>query len=349
MMRVSIVITNYNFGRFLRDAIQSALNVRWPDKEVIVCDDGSTDDSRAIIESFSDRIVAIYKANGGQPSAANAAFASITGDIVFFLDSDDLLLPQAAEVVIHVWDKETTKVQFPMIVIDQNGMSNGKVWPDFRIAHPPEQIRSELLRTGRYPTSSTSGNAFDVAFLRKVFPVPEDLVGFDSSLCMTAPLCGNVKTITEPLAKFRVHATNTWSQQTWKPEKLLYYIDEEIKRDSFVRRWAGKVGLTLNPASLRANDAHLMNRLACKRVLPERYPFPEEGRGRLMLDGIKAATNAPFANRKTKLLIAFWFVLAGVAPRPMAVRAIKARYVPLSRSRALESVLRLVGAAARQK
>src|SRR5690242_17557469 len=42
-MRVSIVITSYNLGRFLRDAIQSALDVRWSDKEVIVCDDGSTD------------------------------------------------------------------------------------------------------------------------------------------------------------------------------------------------------------------------------------------------------------------------------------------------------------------
>jgi glycosyltransferase involved in cell wall biosynthesis len=349
MMRVSIVITNYNFARFLRDAIQSALDVRWPDKEVIVCDDGSTDNSRAVIESFSDQIIAIYKANGGQPSAANAAFASITGDIVFFLDSDDLLLPQAAEVVTHVWDKETTKVQFPMIVIDQDGMSNGKVWPNFRAAYPPEQIRSELLRTGRYPTSSTSGNAFDIAFLRKLFPVPENLVGVDSFLCMTAPLCGNVKTITEPLAKFRLHAENAWSQQTWKPERLLFYIDQEIKRDSFVRQWAAKVDLTLNPASLKANDTHLMNRLACKRAFPEKYPFPEEGLGRLVLDGIKAVMDDPFAKHTTKLLVAFWFMLVGFAPRPLALRAIKARYVPLSRSRVLESILNLAGAASPRK
>ena len=101
-MRISIVITNYNFGRYLGDAIRSALDVRWPDKEVIVCDDGSTDDSRDVIESFGDRIKKVYKANGGQPSAANAAFPLTTGDIIFFLDSDDLLLPQAAEVVVRV-------------------------------------------------------------------------------------------------------------------------------------------------------------------------------------------------------------------------------------------------------
>jgi hypothetical protein len=73
-----------------------------------------------------------------------------------------------------------------------------------------------------------------------LFPVPENLVGIDSFLCMTAPLCGNVRTITEPLAKFRIHAKNAWSQQTWKPEKLLFYIDEEIKRDSFLRQWAAE-------------------------------------------------------------------------------------------------------------
>src|SRR4029077_11000360 len=106
--------------------------------------------------------------------------------------------------------------------------------------------------------------------------------------------------------------------------RLLLYIDQEIGRDSFVRQWAAKLDLTLNPASLRANDTHLMNRLACKRLFPEKYPFPEEGRGRLVLDGIKAVMDDPFANWTTKLLVAFWFMLVGLAPRPLALRAIKA-------------------------
>jgi glycosyltransferase involved in cell wall biosynthesis len=244
MMRVSIVITNYNFGQFLPDAIQSALDVRWPDKEVIVCDDGSTDNSRAVIESFSDQITAIYKPNGGQPSAANAAFSAVTGDIIFFLDSDDLLLPQAAEVVMHVWDKETAKVQFPMIVIDQDGMSNGKVWPDFGAAYPPEQIRSELLRTGGYPTSSTSGNAFDIEFLRKLFPVPEKLGGYRQFPVHDGAIMRKrqddyrtARQVPHPREECMVAA----DMETRKAA-LLYrlYIDEEIKRDSFLRQWAAE-------------------------------------------------------------------------------------------------------------
>jgi hypothetical protein len=71
-----------------------------------------------------------------------------------------------------------------------------------------------------------------------------------------------------------------------------------------------------------------MNRLACKRAFPEKYPFPGEGRGRLVLDGIKAVMDDPFSKQASKLLIALWFILVGLAPRPLALQAIKARLCP---------------------
>jgi glycosyltransferase involved in cell wall biosynthesis len=346
-MRISIVITNYNFARYLRDAIQSALDVRWPDKEIIVCDDGSTDNSRDVIESFGAPIKAIYKPNGGQPSAANAAFPSTTGEIVFFLDSDDMLLPHAAEAVASVWDASTTKVQFPSIVIDQAGAMTGKSWPNFQHGYRPELIRAELIRTARYPTSATSGNAFSRKFLTELFPVPENLEGFDSFLCMTAPLYGNVKTITEPLAKFRIHGANSWSQLTWRPEKLFFYLDQEVRRDAFVRQWAAKLGVEINPGSLRENYEHLMHRMACKRVFPDTYPFPRDSITLLIKDGIKAVLTDPFVNRKTRLVIAIWFLVVGLSPQRFATWAIKTRHVPLSRPRILEFALSLAGAVRR--
>lgn len=342
-MRISIVITNYNMGRFVGAAVQSALDVRWPDKEVIVCDDGSTDDSREIIDGFGDRIVVVHKPNGGQPSAANAVFPLITGDVVFFLDSDDMLAPDAAEAVMQIWDGRTSKVQFPSLIIDQHGIDIGRIWPGFRESHTPQRVRTELLRTGIYPTASTSGNAFGIAFLRKLFPVPEDLRGFDSYLCTTAPLYGDVRTITKPLAKFRIHDRNSWSQQTWAPEKLLFYVDQEIRRDAFLRQHATKLGLLLNRDSLRANHVHMMNRLASMRVFPGQQ-FSLEGRGRVVLDGLKAVFADSFASRKAKVLIACWFVLVGFGPGRVATRMIKARYVIGSRSRLLETVLQLAGA-----
>jgi glycosyltransferase involved in cell wall biosynthesis len=346
-MRISIVITNYNFGRYIGDAIQSALDLRWPDKEIIVADDGSTDDSRAVIESFGQRFKTVYKANGGQPSAANAAFPLTTGEIVFFLDSDDLLLPQAAEVVARVWDGMTAKVQFPSIVVDQAGTDTGRSWPHFHHSYAPERIKSELLRTGRYPTSATSGNAFSRRFLEALFPVPEKLEGFDSYLCMTAPFYGDVKTVTEPLAKFRIHGANSWSQLTWKPEKLFFYLDQEIRRNAFVRDWAAKLGLTIHPLSLRADYIHMMHRMGCRRVFPDTYPFPEESIALLVKDGIRAVLSDPFLSGAAKLILATWFLVVGLSPRPIALAAIKARHVPLRRPRMLELALSLAGAVRR--
>src|SRR5437762_9779476 len=93
----SIIIDNYNYGRFLRDAIDSALAQTYPHAEVIVVDDGSTDNSREVIASYGDRIKPILKENGGQGSAFNAGFAASSGDVILFLDADDLLVSTAAE------------------------------------------------------------------------------------------------------------------------------------------------------------------------------------------------------------------------------------------------------------
>ena len=98
---VSIVITNYNYGRYLRASIDSALAQTYPKVEVIVVDDGSSDGSREIIESYGARIVAILKANGGHGSALNAGFEPSRGEIVMFLDADDELIPEAAEQVVE--------------------------------------------------------------------------------------------------------------------------------------------------------------------------------------------------------------------------------------------------------
>src|SRR5918996_1190489 len=100
---VSTLIPNFNKARFVGDAIESALRQTYDRVQVIVCDDGSTDDSLAEIERYSEkdeRVLVVEKPNAGQASALNAAFDKAEGDVICLLDSDDLFLPHKVESVV---------------------------------------------------------------------------------------------------------------------------------------------------------------------------------------------------------------------------------------------------------
>jgi len=94
---ISVIIPNYNGAKFLREAIDSALDQQGVELEVIVIDDGSIDDSREIIESYGDKIRTIFQHNQGACTARNAGLAIARGESVLFLDSDDLLYPDALQ------------------------------------------------------------------------------------------------------------------------------------------------------------------------------------------------------------------------------------------------------------
>ena len=98
---VSIIINNYNYGRYIRQAIESALSQTHKNVELIIVDDGSTDESRCIIEEYKDRAIVIAKQNGGQASAFNVGIMEAKGDFILLLDSDDYLFPEAAQVCIE--------------------------------------------------------------------------------------------------------------------------------------------------------------------------------------------------------------------------------------------------------
>ena len=113
MDKITIVICNYNYERYLAMAIDSALQQDYAATNVIVIDDGSTDGSRAIIESYGNRIAAVFKSNGGQVSAYNHAVEILNTEFAIFLDSDDVLYPSAVSEVMRVFTKgDWAKVQF---------------------------------------------------------------------------------------------------------------------------------------------------------------------------------------------------------------------------------------------
>ena len=90
---VSIVIPNYNGGLFLLESVSSALAQDYPNFEIIIVDDGSTDNSVEVLDSFRNKIIVIEKENFGAASARNLGILAASGEFVAFLDSDDLWEP----------------------------------------------------------------------------------------------------------------------------------------------------------------------------------------------------------------------------------------------------------------
>ena len=86
---VSVIVPNFNYGRFLKSTIDSALGQTYNNLEVIVVDNGSTDNSRFILESYGEKIRTIFQNNQGQAAARNNGIAIARGDFIALLDADD--------------------------------------------------------------------------------------------------------------------------------------------------------------------------------------------------------------------------------------------------------------------
>src|ERR1700748_2736524 len=151
-MKLSVIIANFNYRDFVGAAIESALAVDWPDKEVIVVDDASTDDSRAIIESFRSSVAAYFRPKSHQLGAHTFGFEQSTGDVIIFLDSDDLLEPEVMREVAKVWRPGLSKVHYRMNLIDAAGAQLGSAIPQFPPKDDPEALRRTFCRTMAYTT-----------------------------------------------------------------------------------------------------------------------------------------------------------------------------------------------------
>jgi glycosyltransferase involved in cell wall biosynthesis len=123
-MRFSIVTIAFNQVDFIESALRSVLGQDYPDLEYIVVDPGSTDGTRDIIERYRDRISkVIYRSDRGAAEGLNNGFAAATGDILGFLNSDDLLLPGAIARVARQFREQpgVDLVMGHMRIVDREG------------------------------------------------------------------------------------------------------------------------------------------------------------------------------------------------------------------------------------
>ena len=109
--KVSVVIAAFNAEAFVRQAVESVLSQQLENIEVIIVDDGSTDDTPRILASFSDRrLVMLRQKNAGVSAARNAGLAAASAPYIFFLDADDILLPDALGRMTAVMDQAPHRI-----------------------------------------------------------------------------------------------------------------------------------------------------------------------------------------------------------------------------------------------
>ncbi len=245
MPLASIIINNYNYARFLPYAIDSALNQTYPHVEVIVVDDGSTDNSKAVLERYGNRIRAILKENGGQVSAFNVGFRESRGDLIASLDSDDGYEPDAIARVVENWKPDTVKAHFPLRVIDADGVDCGLLNPRAKLASG--NVAGLLLEKGKYISAPNSGNVYSRSVLEKILPIPEDSWGHNDSYLETlAPFYGSVIAFDEPLGMYRIHDQNKSGVSALNPRKLRMLIQHNEQQSQLLKDFCRQKGLSLS-------------------------------------------------------------------------------------------------------
>jgi glycosyltransferase involved in cell wall biosynthesis len=218
---VSILIVNYNYGRFIAAAIESALSQTYRNVEVIVVDDGSIDNSREVIDRYTGRLRAIYKKNGGQPAATNTAFAACTGDIICLLDSDDYFRADKIGKIVACYQQNegALYVFHPVQRIDINGA-------DIGIKEPMDGSRWLDRKVKKFMAPPTTGLTFRRSAWNMIGPMPEQLSTLGDNyfkFVVMGLACGYY--LAEPLAVMRLHGDNAFSM----PSSEFSRFPEDIK------------------------------------------------------------------------------------------------------------------------
>jgi glycosyltransferase involved in cell wall biosynthesis len=335
----SIIINNYNYDRFLSEAIDSALNQTYPKLEVIVVDDGSTDNSRHIIASYGDKIIPVLQENGKQAAAFNSGFAISQGEIIIFLDSDDYLLPHAVERIIAVWQPQLAKVHYRLTVVDTFRQPLGYSCPQGTSLSSGEVWRT-LLEVGGYASTPTSGNALNRKALDRVFPIPDEYkLTADDYLSISIPFYGEVAAIEEPLGAYRIHNNNQWALATVTGDRFHRFVQHDLQNYSLLVQKANELGYGLPKDLEQRAIGRLWSRIISLRLDPENHPIPSDRPLSIVYWGIRSLWKYSDFNWQKRSLYSLWFIWVGFMPLFLAKPAITWLYAPHFRPKAIAWVI----------
>lgn len=230
--KVSVIIPTYNRAKFIEAAIQSVLDQTYQDFEIILVDDGSTDETAEIIKSFpTDKLKYIYQENCGRSNARNHALRLAKGRYIAFLDSDDLYLPGKLELQVGYMEEhpEVDMIYTSAYCMDENGNSINHHYDAKVSGWIYKYIAFFVPVTITLPTVMARREVFD-----KVGGFDEKMERFeDTDMWRRISKCFFFGAIAEPTCKLRTHSDNTLVSQD--PQKIVtaldYYASKVFRED----------------------------------------------------------------------------------------------------------------------
>ncbi|MBZ0155683.1 MAG: glycosyltransferase [Alphaproteobacteria bacterium] len=242
---VSIIVANFNYGLYIGSAIESVQAQTYSNFELIICDDGSTDGSCEVIGSYlsrDKRINFISKENGGQASAFNTAYKAANGEIICFLDSDDLFHEHKLEWIVGAFQRNTGAGYCTHLV--------QPISPDGRFIESayPKSLENgwiacdALFKGGKsIGLPPTSGLSFRKEITDKIFPIPPDFrVSADGPFREAAQFMTSIIAIPEILAYYRIHRNNSRGLHANSLESVRAIIADYEKIHIFLKEFLRK-------------------------------------------------------------------------------------------------------------
>lgn len=316
----TIVIVNHNYEEYVAAAIDSALGQSYQPLQVIVVDDGSTDGSRRVISAYDGRIQAVFQDNAGQGSAYNAGWLAAHGDYVLFLDSDDVLMPEAMDKIVAAFQgNDAVKVQFYLDQVDRELRPLGFRLPSYGFSRI--EPRRQIKNYGYYVSPPASGNAFRKSFLDKIMPIANQEVyrrsadGYTTGL---AGVAGRIVSISQTLGRYRIHGQNYGGESGVRSIPHLHHMFmRDIKRENTQHEFGAQFGFRFSRDRSRYCPGHTKLRLLSRRMHPETHPIESDRVIDLLVCGLVSSVTFPHLTLVRRLSVAVGFVLLGILPRFM--------------------------------
>lgn len=211
-LTITVLITTYNYGSFLEQAIDRILAQDFPLQQVqiLVVDDGSTDDTSERVKKYGSRIEYFYKPNGGQASALNFGIAKARGEIIALHDADDLFSPGKLARISEVFEKDPALGMAYHRLREWHMETDERRDWDFPVISG--DMRTSPIEFLLYVPHPTSAICLRRASLSRLLPIPEHIrMLADCYLTALIPFLAPILAVPEFLAVYRIHGSNSYS------------------------------------------------------------------------------------------------------------------------------------------